>query len=141
MDWGEDDDDNNDEDDNIIDHRKPAAKRGKEVWDGDDDNEDFANMSELDISDDDSLTPISGGRKRNSGGPPVPMKGSVPDHVYEEAMKRCKKFNDRERYKKAKATGSIATAVNVVFTGHSDENLRPMSVVKDYRLKVNHTWP
>ena len=53
--------------------------------DNDNDSDfDYANMSELDVSDDE-VSPIHlSGRRRNKGGPRVPVKGTVSDEAYNE---------------------------------------------------------
>lgn len=71
-----------------IDDHKPAAKERDNNSD-----DDFATISELDISDKDLPTCISG-QRHNKGRPSVPFMGSVPD-VYDKAVKHCKKYNDK----------------------------------------------
>ena len=153
--------DDDDGEDTPIDERKPAAiqKKGSVMEGGgigddddinciraneDNDNDsdfDYANMSELDVSDDE-VSPIHlSGRRRNKGGPRVPVKGTVSDEAYKEALKLRKQFNDKQRYEKVKAAGSTVSAVNVVFTGVCDDHLRPMSVVKEHRLQKGQTFP
>ena len=109
--------DDDDGEDTPIDERKPAAiqKKGSVMEGGgigddddinciraneDNDNDsdfDYANMSELDVSDDE-VSPIHlSGRRRNKGGPRVPVKGTVSDEAYKEALKLRKQFNDKQR--------------------------------------------
>jgi len=149
------DDDDISDSNNFDDERKLPARHDDDAddddvsdskkRDSDDDDDDFAEMSELDISsdeDDNFVTQQIAGRKRNRGGPTVPKKGSVPDDIYQEAIKARKKFNDQERYKKAKANGSSTENKDPAeFTGVIDDQLRPMSRVKDYRLEKGHTFP
>jgi hypothetical protein len=75
--------DDHDDDDDDDDERKRDDNH-------DDDDEDYAEMSEVDVSDDDDgyiVTKKVAGCKRNSGGPSVPKKGSVPEDVYQAAIK------------------------------------------------------
>jgi hypothetical protein len=44
------------------------------------------------------------GRRRNKGGPRVPVKGTVSDEAYKEALKLRKQFNDKQRYEKLLVT-------------------------------------
>lgn len=105
------------------------------------DDDEFANMSDLDLSDDDVYEKKTAGRKRNKGGPAVPAKGSVSDEAYVEAVKMRKRYNDAERYKRAKASGSTVAEAGSTFTGVCDDQLRTMARVKEYRLQEGHTFP
>ncbi len=110
---------------------------------GQDSDEDFANLSELDVSDNefDLTRKKVAGRQCNVGGPVVPKKGSVSDDVYNNALNARKKYTDKRRYNNAKEKGSSVTDVAHDFTGVCDDQLRPMSVVKDRRFQKDHTFP
>jgi hypothetical protein len=137
-----DDDDNDKTKCNDNDDNNEERKRNDDNYD---DNKDYAEISEVDVSDDDDgyiVTKKVAGHKHNSGGPNVLKKGSVPEEVYQEALKALKKFNNHQRYEKAKASSSsIDNLVNVEFTGAWDNQLRPMTRVRDYQLEKEHTFP
>ncbi len=99
-------------------------------------DKDYANMSDLDISDDDVIqTRRLVGRKSNKGGPELPQKGSVADHVYEEVVKARKRYNDQQRYNMARDSGSTSTEVTAECTGICNDQFRPMSTVKEASIE------
>jgi hypothetical protein len=110
---------------------------------GDDDSEDYANMSDLDMSDNDYPTKKQSGRKRNTdiNAPIVPKKGTVPDEEYQRAVKIRKAYTDSQRYLRAKRNHSTVPDAGVCFTGERDEQLRLMAIVKANRLQKGHTFP
>ena len=60
----------------------------------DDDIDEYANMLDLDLSDNDVIEKKTAGRKRSKGWPPVPAKGSVSSEEYRVAVKKRKQYND-----------------------------------------------
>ena len=106
-----------------------------------DDSDDYANMSDLDISDDDYPTKKQSGRKRNANAPFMPKKGTVPDEEYQRALKTRKAYTNSKRYQRAKSNNSTIDDVGVTCRGVLDEQLRLMEVVKAKRLEKGHTFP